>query len=511
MKTRRTRALGLALVLNLCAALVVVTAGPASAATVTEVTAFGSNPGNLKLFKYVPDGLAANRPLVLMMHGCFQSHSDFDDESGWLTLADAWQFAVVFPETSTSNQQYGCFTAYDTGDNQRGAGEALSIKQMVDYMQSTHSSDPARTFVTGFSAGGWMTNVVLATYPDVFEAGAPMAGAPYLCATTQSEFESCNTDGKDLTPQQWGDKIRSGYPGFAGPLPKVLAIQGSGDTTVKATHLNETMEAWTNAHAIDQTSDDSTPLKGHNHNVHKTSGAVTKVETVQLVGMQHSVAVDPGTGGDRCGVAALSTADVNLCAAYYAGTFFGLNPGAAPSTASFGSGDANDGYVTAYSNGASPSVGTDEATNGLALGHRGFYRYDRAVLSFDTSSLPDGASINRVYLRVTKQGGYGDPWNDPFGNSLLVDVKTGCFGSVCTTESSDWAASPTASSTASVPTFPLLGGDTVYSGDFGPSGRAAVNKTGTTQLKLRFNWFQSYVSYVYLKRAADAQLVIEYS
>ncbi|MGH8525203.1 MAG: hypothetical protein ACREXY_13640 [Gammaproteobacteria bacterium] len=42
-------------------------------ATTTEDVSFGSNPGNLRMFKFVPDGLAAGRPLVVALHGCTQT------------------------------------------------------------------------------------------------------------------------------------------------------------------------------------------------------------------------------------------------------------------------------------------------------------------------------------------------------------------------------------------------------------------------------------------------------
>ena len=48
-------------------------ASSASAATLTEVTGFGSNPGNLQMFEYIPTGLAANWPVVVALHGCTQS------------------------------------------------------------------------------------------------------------------------------------------------------------------------------------------------------------------------------------------------------------------------------------------------------------------------------------------------------------------------------------------------------------------------------------------------------
>jgi poly(3-hydroxybutyrate) depolymerase len=68
-------------------------------------------------------------------------------------------------------------------DSRRDGGEALSVKQMIDRMKLEHQIDPARIFVNGLSAGGGMTSVMLATYPDVFAAGAIIAGLPYRCGT----------------------------------------------------------------------------------------------------------------------------------------------------------------------------------------------------------------------------------------------------------------------------------------------------------------------------------------
>ena len=142
----------------------------------TEVTTFGTNSGALKMFRYVPLGLPAGAPMVVAMHGCTQSAAAYDDEPGWVALADRWKFAVVLPEQQTSNNSSRCFNWFQGSDIGRGLGEALSIKQMVDQTKADLNSNPARTFVTGLSAGGAMTSVMLASYPDVFAGGAIMAG-----------------------------------------------------------------------------------------------------------------------------------------------------------------------------------------------------------------------------------------------------------------------------------------------------------------------------------------------
>ena len=53
-----------------------------------EVLVFGANPGNLRMFKYLPAGLAANPPLVVVLHGCTQTVAGYDLGAGWSTLAD---------------------------------------------------------------------------------------------------------------------------------------------------------------------------------------------------------------------------------------------------------------------------------------------------------------------------------------------------------------------------------------------------------------------------------------
>ena len=176
---------------RLLAALLVAAPAPAAAAVTAEVTGFGTNPGALRMFRYVPDGLPAGAPLVVAMHGCTQTASAYDDEPGWTALADRWKFAVVLPEQQTANNSSRCFNWFEPGDIARGQGEALSIKQMVDKTRADLGTDPARTFVTGLSAGGAMTSVMLATYPEVFAGGAVMAGIPFRCASGVSQAFTC--------------------------------------------------------------------------------------------------------------------------------------------------------------------------------------------------------------------------------------------------------------------------------------------------------------------------------
>ena len=53
--------------------------------------------------------------------------------------------------------------------------------------------DRRRIFVTGLSAGGAMTLAMLATYPDVFAAGAVIAGLPLAAQPTlRKRYAACS-------------------------------------------------------------------------------------------------------------------------------------------------------------------------------------------------------------------------------------------------------------------------------------------------------------------------------
>jgi poly(3-hydroxybutyrate) depolymerase len=62
------RALGVALL------MISVLAG-ANAAEPREETEFGSNPGNLRMFSYVPANQEPAAPLIVVLHGCKQKAS----------------------------------------------------------------------------------------------------------------------------------------------------------------------------------------------------------------------------------------------------------------------------------------------------------------------------------------------------------------------------------------------------------------------------------------------------
>nr|WP_084424257.1 PHB depolymerase family esterase [Kibdelosporangium aridum] len=266
-------------------------AAPANAATLRPVTGFGSNPGALQMYEYVPDGLPAGRPVVVALHGCAQD-ATYGQNAGWTGLADSLRFTLVVPQQVTANNLNKCFNWFQANDISRGSGEAESIAQMARRALADTNGDARRVYVTGLSAGGAMTSVMLATYPDLFAGGGVVAGIPFGCATAMFEAFTCMNPGKNLTAQQWGDKVRAASS-FTAVRPGVSIWHGTADYTVAVMNQRESAEQWTNV------------------------GAPVQTRTIQ--GMGHGQPVAPG-----CGRAGPYMLDVGVCAAAELAKFWGL-------------------------------------------------------------------------------------------------------------------------------------------------------------------------------------------
>ena len=172
--------------------LTIVNAWRPSSSRLQEVADFGTNPGALRMLTYAPDNLPTGSALVVALHGSTQSAAKYDLGAGWSTLADQYGFALLMPEQSRQNNLNGSFNWFQRDDTRRGEGEACSIAQMVEKTVRDRNIDRKRIFVAGLSAGGAMTLVMLATYPDIFAAGAVIAGLPYGGATNALGSAACN-------------------------------------------------------------------------------------------------------------------------------------------------------------------------------------------------------------------------------------------------------------------------------------------------------------------------------
>jgi poly(hydroxyalkanoate) depolymerase family esterase len=279
-----------AIVTSLAAAaafvLAFVAAPSASAATLTEVTGFGTNPTNLRMHLYVPDRVQPRPGVLLAVHYCTGTGPAFYSGTDFARLADQYGFIVIYPSATRSGQ---CFDVSSAQALRRdGGSDPVGLMSMVRYVLQRYNGDTSRVFVTGVSSGAMTTNVMLADYPDVFAAGAAFAGVPAGCfATTDgSGWNSQCANGQILrTPQEWGTIARGMYPGYSGARPRVQIWHGTADDTLRYPNFGETIDQWTNVHGLSTTptSTDS-PQSGWTRTRYGD-----KVEAISMQGTGHNL------------------------------------------------------------------------------------------------------------------------------------------------------------------------------------------------------------------------------
>ncbi len=267
-------------------------------ARLTEVADFGSNPGKLRMLRYVPPDLPTGAPIVVALHGCTQRGGAFDLGTGWSRLAERHRFTLLVPEQRAANNHNLCFNWFELDDITRGHGEVASIHAMVSATAAELQSDPARVFVTGLSAGGAMTAAMLATYPDVFAAGAIIAGLPYRAATSTSEAFGAMYRCPALPASDWGDRVRQASP-RPQRKPIVSIWHGDADTTVQPAAATELARQWCNVHGLGDDASTSDSVDGVQHQAWRDRGGVVRVERFSVPGLGHGVPVTPGAQGDH--------------------------------------------------------------------------------------------------------------------------------------------------------------------------------------------------------------------
>jgi poly(hydroxyalkanoate) depolymerase family esterase len=289
----------------------------------TEVQNFGSNLGALRMFTYLPNGLSEDCALMVVLHGCTQSAESYDRGAGWSTLADRFGFALLLPEQPRSNNPNGCFNWFQAGDIERGHGEALSIRQMVAKMVSDRGIDPARVFVTGLSAGGAMTSVMLATYPDVFAGGAIIAGLPYgAAANVQQAFENM-FQCPPRPARVWGDLVRAASP-HKGAWPRISVWHGGADATVIPPNATEIVKQWTDVHGLQAQPSFQTVVDGYPRQVWVSETGDEVIESYTIPNMAHGTPLAAGKSDDQCGAAGPFLLEVGISSSYHIASFFGL-------------------------------------------------------------------------------------------------------------------------------------------------------------------------------------------
>jgi hypothetical protein len=200
-------------------------------------------------------------------------------------------------------------------------------------------------------------------------------------------------------------------------------------------------------------------------------------------GSSYTVTVNTGNGSGtiRLDLKASGTSIIDAVGNPIAGGFTSGQVYAINKTLTYKSDGANDGWILESSETSGVGGTMNSSTTTFNIGDDAAKKQYRAILHFDTSSLPDNATITKVTLKIKKQGLAG---TDPFTilGGLLVDMRKPSFGAIALSLT-DFQ---TAAGRTAIATFDPTPVSNWYSAVLNASGKNYVNKTGTTQFRLRF-------------------------
>jgi polyhydroxybutyrate depolymerase len=165
---------------------------------------------------YQPLGIAANAPVVIMLHGGSQSMTEiFDTGAGgtrvWTNVADDEKFLLVVPNgvdgatnnANGTNQSWNdCRPLTSANPGYSNADDVTFISELIEWTKKSFSVDNTRVYLTGVSNGGMMCYRLaaelnskiaaiapfIANQPDPNECKTPSASMPMMICVGTSDL-----------------------------------------------------------------------------------------------------------------------------------------------------------------------------------------------------------------------------------------------------------------------------------------------------------------------------------
>jgi poly(hydroxyalkanoate) depolymerase family esterase len=208
---------------------------------------------------YIPSGYEEQGgvPLIVMLPGCRQDAGDFAAGTQMNVLAEREGFLVLYPEQRLSANPLGCWNWFEPSNQERGSGEPSIIAGATERVIDEYNVGTDRVYVAGISAGGAMTSIMGATYPDLYTAIAVHSGLEYKAAdNTRAALAAQRNGGPD--PDQQGYLAFISAREEARVLPTIV-FHGEEDEEVDVVNAHQTLSQWaqTNDYSYDGSDNDS--------------------------------------------------------------------------------------------------------------------------------------------------------------------------------------------------------------------------------------------------------------
>lgn len=185
----------------------------------------------LYLPEHVPDTVAQHGwPLIVMLHGCHQTATQFAQGTRMNRLAEQKGYAVLYPQQAASTQAHRCWRWYDK-TTQEGGGDTALIAAVIGKVCSDYPIDRKRIYVCGISAGAGMANILALNHPELVAAVGLHSGPAYGGGHSTVGALSVMQHGAGVQASAAIRQVLLRRPGF--PVMPTILIQGEGDKIVR--------------------------------------------------------------------------------------------------------------------------------------------------------------------------------------------------------------------------------------------------------------------------------------
>ncbi|HEU4366684.1 MAG TPA: PHB depolymerase family esterase [Methylomirabilota bacterium] len=238
---------------------------------------------------WVPPRPASGSPLVVGLHGCWQTPEDFALGSRLNEAAERRGLVVVYPAQSRRENPYRCWNWFEPAQQTAAGRETRQILAIARRVQAERGLGEGRLLAIGFSAGAFMAVNLACAAPDAVAGIGSLAGGPFRCA-----------DGPEAAIQCLRGQFRDGAAaatacaGGRGRNWRVSLWHGALDAVVSPANLTVLETMFARLLRVDAGA--TTTEKGIVRAVYRDARGAPVLETWLVRGMGHA-----WSGGDPGG------------------------------------------------------------------------------------------------------------------------------------------------------------------------------------------------------------------
>jgi poly(hydroxyalkanoate) depolymerase family esterase len=198
----------------------------------------GVSVNRMKYWLYLPNSHAEDSciPLVVMLHGCGQTATQFAQSTRMNLLAEKKGFAVLYPQRPATKDPSRCWHWYKKSV-QHGGGEAKAIVGIVEHVVEKYMLDKRRIYIAGISAGAAMANIVALNYPYLIAAVGIHSGSVFGVASSPAEGYAVMQHGTFRVPVKAIQNFTAAFHQY--PIMPAILIHGQKDKIVRPINLNQ--------------------------------------------------------------------------------------------------------------------------------------------------------------------------------------------------------------------------------------------------------------------------------